>query len=146
MNTATKRFEEELDDPTMTGLIDKAMKLAKRKKLPEALQALHTMPENTELQRIKKNLVQARLCLAAGKAQTADVILDEAHKSIVARHLAVWKPNLAIEIMQQQLTALQSLKKGSSIESKQRIEKKWHEVWRLLCKIDVASASFFNPI
>lgn len=137
--------DEDSGAESMTGLVDKAMQLAKRKKLPEALHSLQILPEGTELQRIQKCLAQARLCMAAGKALMANVILEEAHKSIQDHHLATWNPALAIEILQQRLTTLQTLKKSSSSEGKQHIAQQWDEVWRLLCKIDVTSAAVLNP-
>lgn len=145
VNNAGKTFrDEDSGEDLMAELIDKAMQLAKRKKLPEALHSLHPIPEGTDLQRIQKYLAQARLCLAAGKARMADVILEEPHKSILAHHLATWNPALAIEILQQRLTALQSLKKSSSSEAKQHFAQQWDEVWRLLCKIDITSAAVLN--
>lgn len=136
---------EDSCDTSMAELIDKAMQLAKQKKLLEALHSMHCLPEGSDLQHIQKRLAQARLCLAANKAQMADVMLAEIQDNIVNRHLATWKPGLAIEILQQRLTALQFLKKDSSSEDNQRIEQQWHEVWRLLCQIDVTSAAVFNP-
>lgn len=138
--------DEDSGEASMEAQIEKAMQLAKRKKLPEALHSLNNLPDGTELQRIQKRLSQASLCLAAGKPKMADVILEEAQKSIVARHLSIWNPGLAIEILKQRLTALQSLKRSSSSEEKQSIVEQWHEVWRLLCKIDITSAAVFNPV
>jgi type VI secretion system protein VasJ len=146
INKADKTLGNESSvDESMARLIETATQLAKRKKLPEALHSLHVLPEGTEQQRIQKHLAQARLCLAAGKAKIADVILEEIQKTILAYHLATWNPGLAIEILQQRLTALQTLKKSGSSEEKQRISQQWHEVWHLICKIDVASAAALSP-
>ncbi len=145
INKADKTLENEISvDESLASLIETATQLAKRKKLPEALHSLHVLPEGTEQQRIQKHLAQARLCLAAGKAKMADVILEEIQKTIQAYHLVTWNPGLALEILQQRLTTLQSLKKSSSGEEKQRISQQWHEVWHLICKIDVASAAALN--
>lgn len=133
-------------DESIVKLIETAMQMAKQKMLPEALHSLHALPEDTEQQRIEKHLVQARLCLAAGKAPMADVILEELQKNTQTYHLATWNPELAIEILQQRLTTLQSLKKSNLSEEKQRITQQWHEAWRLLCKIDVTSAAALNPV
>ncbi len=146
MHKEDKTLENESSmDESVANLIETAMQLAKQKKLAEALHSLHVLSEGTEQQRIQKHLAQARLCLAAGKAKMADVILEEIQKTILAYHLATWNPGLVIEILQQRLSALQSLKKSGSNEEKQRISQQWHEVWHLICKIDIASAAALSP-
>jgi outer membrane PBP1 activator LpoA protein len=122
-------------------VINQAMQLAKRKKLPEALQSLHSLPSGTEKQQIRKRLTEARLCLAADKAHMAEAVLGEVQNHILAHHLATWDPGLAIEVLQQRLAVLQSLEKGCSGEGKLHIAKQMQEVRRLICKTDVIAAA-----
>lgn len=132
---------EEANEESVTAVVDQAMQLAKRKKLPEALQAVHSLSSGTEKQRIQKRLTEARLCLAAGKAHMAEVVLEDIQKYILAHHLATWDPGLAIEVLQQRLAALQALEKSGSSEGKQHIAQQGHEVRQLICKIDVIAAA-----
>jgi type VI secretion system protein VasJ len=131
----------ETSEESTAAVIDQAMQLAKRKKLPEALQSLHSLPFKTEKQRIRKRLTEARLCLAAGKAHMAEAVLEEVQNHILAHHLATWDPGLAIEVLQQRLAVLQSLEKGCSGEGKLHIAKQMQEVRRLICKTDVIAAA-----
>jgi len=133
--------EEETCEESAAAIIEQAMKLAKRKKLPEALQGVSTLPAGTEKQRIRKRLTEARLCLAAGKAHMAEVILEDIQKYILAHHLATWDPGLAIEVLQQRLAGLQAIEKGGSGEGKQHIAQQMQEVRQLICKIDVIVAA-----
>jgi type VI secretion system protein VasJ len=132
--------DEEIEE-SVAALIDQAMQLAKRKKLPEALQSVHSLPAGTEKQRIQKRLTEARLCLAAGKAPIAEVVLADMQKHILFHHLATWDPGLAIEVLKHRLAALQALEKSGPGEEKQHIAQQAQEVRRLICEIDVIAAA-----
>ncbi|ABA90048.1 type VI secretion system ImpA-related domain protein [Syntrophotalea carbinolica DSM 2380] len=131
------------DEISVKTLVDDAMQLAKRKKLPEALQNIQSLPCQTEKQRIQKRLAEARLCLTAGKADMAEVVLADMQQYILAHHLPLWDPALAVAVLQQRLTVLQALEKASPGERKQHLTQQRHELRQLLCKIDVISAAAF---
>jgi type VI secretion system protein VasJ len=133
--------EDEASDESEVAVIDQAIQLATRKKLPEALQSIYSLPTGTEKQRIRKRLTEARLCLAGGKTQMAEVVLEDIQKYILAHHLATWDPALAIEVLQQRLATLQTLEKNHPGEGKQHITQQKHEVRQLICKIDVIAAA-----
>lgn len=122
-------------------LVDQAMRMAKRKKLPEALQTIHSLPAGSETARMRKRLFEARLCLAAGKASMAEVILEDLQAYILAQHLPTWDPGLAIEILQQRLLTLQSLEKNGMGEEKQQLAQQTQQVRQLICKIDLVAAA-----
>jgi len=136
-----KAADDEADGDSVAALVDQAMQLAKRKKLPEALQSVHSLPSGTEKQRIQKRLTEARLCLAAGKAPIAEVVLADIQKYILVHHLATWDPGLAIEVLKHRLAALQAMEKSGPGEEKQHIAQQAQEVRRLICEIDVIAAS-----
>jgi type VI secretion system protein VasJ len=133
--------EEETDGDPSAEIMDKAMQMAKRKKLAEALRSVRCLPSETARQRVRKRLAEARLCLAAGKAPMAEVVLTDVQKYILDHHLATWDPGLAVEILQQRLAALQSLEKGGSGENKELIAQQTQEVLQLICQIDMVAAA-----
>lgn len=122
-------------------LVDQAMRMAKRKKLPEALQTIHPLPAGSESARIRKRLLEARLCLTAGKASMAEVILEDLQTHALAHHLPTWDPGLAIEILQQRLLALQTLEKNGIGEDKQHHLQQTQQIRQLICKIDLVAAA-----
>ncbi len=134
-------MDDEAIEESVAALIDQAMQLAKRKKLPEALQSVHSLPSGTEKQRIQKRLTEASLCMAAGKAPIAEVILADIQKYILVHHLATWDPGLAIEVLNHRLTVLQTLEKSGPGENKQHVAHQAQEVRQLICKIDVIVAA-----
>jgi hypothetical protein len=121
--------------------IDEATQLASSKNLTEALECLHPLPAETEKQRVHKRLTEAGLCLAAGRASMAEVLLAGLQQRIVDHHLAVWEPDLAVEVLRRRLVALQLLESDSPAEDKKRIEKQEQEVRELICEIDVIAAA-----
>jgi type VI secretion system protein VasJ len=132
--------DPEADEET-AAMINAAMKLAKQKNLTEALGSIRSLPAETEKQRVRKRLTEAGLCLAAGKAPMAEVVLEDLQNHIQAHHLATWDPNLAVEVLRQRLAALQLLETGAPAGSKENIAQQGHEVRELICKIDVAAAA-----
>lgn len=138
---ARETRQEEPDGDLSAEIMDKAMQMAKRKKLTEALHSIRCLPSETAKQRVRKRLAEARLCLAAGKARIAEVVLTDVQNYILAHHLATWDPGLAVEILQQRLAALQALGKGSSAENKELIGLQTQEVRQLICQIDVVAAA-----
>jgi type VI secretion system protein VasJ len=124
-------------------LFKEAMRLATRKKLPEALQQVQNLPMLTEKQRVRKTLQEARLCLAAGKAFMADTLLEDLQERVLAQHLITWDPALAVEIFQQRATSLQSLEKMAEKEEKKRIEQSLNLIRKMICTIDITAAARF---
>ncbi len=139
--TGQRNANDEAAEQSVAVLVDQAMHLAKGKKLPEALQRVHSLPSGTEKQRIQKRLTEARLCLAAGKTAIAEVVLADIQKHILIHHLATWDPGLAVEVLQHRLAALQSLEKSGPGEEKQHIAQQAQEVRQLICKIDLIAAA-----
>jgi type VI secretion system protein VasJ len=137
-NSVDKGTAEEAQE-----LFKEAMRLAVRKKLPEALQQMQALPVQTERQRVQKTLQEARLCLAAGKAFIADALLEDLQERVLAHHLITWDPGLAIEIFQQRATSLQSLEKLAEKEDKKRIEQSLNLIRKMICTIDIAAAARF---
>jgi type VI secretion system protein VasJ len=131
----------EADEESAVETIEQAMQLAKRKKLTEALRSIRSLPVGTEKQRIRKRLTDAGLCLAAGKAPMAEVVLADIQKYILAHHLATWDPGLTVEVLRQRLAALQALEKSGSGEGRQRSAQAAEEVRQLICEIDVIAAA-----
>jgi type VI secretion system protein VasJ len=136
---ATQAPEDDCESAAET--IEQAMQLAKRKKLTEALRSIRSLPVGTEKQRIRKRLTDAGLCLAAGKAAMAEVVLADIQKYILAHHLATWDPGLAVEVLRQRLAAFKALEKSGSGEDKQRRAQEAEETLRLICEIDVVAAA-----
>jgi type VI secretion system protein VasJ len=135
-----------VEDGTTEGsreLFKKAMRLAIRKQLPEALQQMQSLPMATERQRVRKTLNEARLCLAAGKAFIADALLEELQERVLAHHLITWDPGLAIEIFQQRANSLQSLEKIAEKEDKKRITQSLDLIRKMICTIDITTAARF---
>jgi type VI secretion system protein VasJ len=128
-------------DEEAAAAIDEATKLAKHKKLTEALRCIDDLPVGTEKQRIQKRLAEACLCLSAGKAPMAEVVLADIQDYILAHHLPTWDPGLAVEVLRQRYAALQAMGKNSPGENKQQIIQQGHEVRELICKIDVIAAA-----
>lgn len=128
-------------DGETAAMIDEAMQLAKQKKLSEALGSIRSLPAGTEKQRVRKRLAEAALCLSAGKATMAEVLLGDLQKHIQDRHLAIWDPDLALEVLHRRLDALQLLEIGAPAESKEKIAQQGHMVREQICKIDVAAAA-----
>ncbi len=128
-------------DEESAAAIDAAMKLAKGKKLTEALRCIEDLPVGTERQRIQKRLAEACLCLTAGKAPMAEVVLADIQNYILTHHLPTWDPGLAVEVLRQRYAALQAMGKNSQAESKQQIIQQGQEVRELICKIDVIAAA-----
>jgi type VI secretion system protein VasJ len=124
-------------------LFKKAMRLAIRKQLPQALQQIQSLPVATEKQRVRKTLNEARLCLAAGKAFIADALLEELQEHVLAHHLITWDPGLAVEIFQQRATSLQSLEKITEKDEKNRIAQSLNLIRKMICTIDIAAAARF---
>jgi type VI secretion system protein VasJ len=131
----------EADAESAAQVIDRAMQLAKRKNLTEALRSVQCLPAGNETQRIEKRLTEARLCLAAGKAQMAEMVLAGVQKYILAHHLATWDPDLAVEVLRQRLAALQALEKCADGQGKPHIAAIGKELRRLICEIDVIAAA-----
>ncbi len=124
-------------------LFKQAMRLAIRKQLPQALKQVRSIPVATEKQRVRKTLNEARLCLAAGKAFIADALLEELQERVLAQNLIIWDPDLAIEILQQRSTSLQSLEKNAEKEEKNRIAQALNLIRKTICTIDIAAAARF---
>jgi type VI secretion system protein VasJ len=141
MSGKEQAIRDEETEEESSEIFDRAMQLAKRKKLPEALRSVHSLPAGSEKQRVRNQLAEARLCLAAGKASMAEVVLADVQKFILDHHLATWDPGLAIEVLQLRLAALQALEKSGTGENMQYIGQQAQEVRQLICRIDLATAA-----
>lgn len=135
--------DQDLGD-SLEALCQRAGRMAKQKKLSEALNLLRDLPAQTEQQRVRKALHESRLCMIAGKPFLAETILSDVLEKVTTLHIATWEPALAVEVLLQYINALQLLEKIASNEEKPQLHKKLLQLRQTVCRIDVSAAARFG--
>ncbi len=120
--------------------MDAATTLAGEKQLAKAIAHLRQVNCQSELERLQKQLCEARLCLVAGKPQMAESVLRQLHSQAQGKKLGVWHPQLAIEIIQLRCKALQSLNTSDKLE-KTQIAQEIQQLHSDACLIDLSLAA-----
>jgi type VI secretion system protein VasJ len=130
-------------EAALQDLVEEALPLARKKKLSQALGCLDRYPALTKKHALNKKLAEVQLCVAAGKNQMAHILLEDLEKQVLNDPLAEWEPHLAVDILRQRTTVMQTLLKTADKNHKQRLEEQIEALHDKACRLDLKAAASF---
>ncbi|SFC95679.1 TssA family type VI secretion system protein [Pseudoalteromonas denitrificans] len=114
-NTNVSSDEHSAADPWQE-IESEIFDLCEADKLTQAMEMINTLPANHALDRAKTQLLQARTLLKCEQAEFAKALLIQLLQTVETQRLAVWQPELALQVWRYAVQCFSSLGDESHLD------------------------------